>query len=204
MDIFGLHKSKLRKDLLKLYFSHPEKKYYLRQLERITNKPVSYIRQELIKLEKAGLFFSQFQGKERYFGLNKKFPLYREVEKIVSKTVGIEGSLKNILAKIAGIRSAFIFGSFARGNKDELSDVDLFIIGSPDEDKLTAAISRLESKVEREINYHIFSQSDFLKRVKKRNSFARSVLNNPKIFLIGDEKSLPGAGGKRADEKGKN
>lgn len=192
MDIFNLQKSKLRQAILKLYFSQPEKSYYLRQLERILKKPVSYIRRELLNLERSGLFTSRFEGKERYFKLNRKFPLYQEVEKIVSKTIGIERMLKRELEKIKGIKTAFIFGSFARNEKDKFSDIDLMIIGSLKEDNLISAISQIESELDREINYHIFSYLDFQKKVKQKNSFVRSILTNPKIFLIGDERNLPG------------
>jgi len=190
MDIFNLKKSGLRREILKLYFSRPEKKYYLRQLEKILKKPVSYIRREMIKLAETGLFISEYIGKERFFYLNPGFSLYREMEKIVSATIGLEAGLKEELKKIVGIEAAFIFGSFAGGSKDQLSDIDLMIIGAPEEDKIIDTISRIESGIDREINYHIFSPADWEDKLRKKNSFIKSVLKNPKIFLIGDEKDF--------------
>lgn len=190
MSVLNIKKSKLRQEILKLYFSFPEKKYYIRELEKILKKPASYIRHELINLEKSGLFISEFQGNQRYFGLNKKYPILNEVEKIVSKTIGVEAQLKNELKKIKNIQTAFIFGSFAKGDKDEFSDIDLMIIGNPDEDRLISVISKLESKISREINYHIFSQEDFKKKIKASDSFIGSIIKNPKMFLIGDEGRL--------------
>lgn len=190
MDIFNLGKSKLRRGILKLYFSHPEKKYYLRELERLFKKPVAYIRREMLALEKAGLFNSEFQGRGKYFSLNGKFPFYKELEKIVSKTIGLEKNLADSLIALKNIEAAFIFGSIAKGDKDSLSDVDLMIIGRPDEDKLIAAISRLEAEIGREINYHIFSHEDLIKKIKEKNSFIKSVMRNPKLFLIGYEKDF--------------
>jgi len=43
MDIFNITKSKTRKAILQLYFLHPEKKYYLRELEKILLKPVIFL-----------------------------------------------------------------------------------------------------------------------------------------------------------------
>jgi len=34
MDIFNIGRSKTRKAILQLFFSHPEKKYYLGELEK--------------------------------------------------------------------------------------------------------------------------------------------------------------------------
>ncbi len=191
MDITNITKSKLRSKILQLYFSHPEKEYYLRELERRLNKPVAYIRRELLNLEKAGLFVSQFKGKQKYFRLNKKYPLYQEIKKIVFKTIGIKGCLKKILEDIENIKVAFIFGSYAKKREDFLSDIDLMLIGAPDENKLISPISKLESKIDREINYHIYSLSDLKKKNKQKNSFIENVLSGPKIFLIGNKNELP-------------
>lgn len=191
MDITNIAKSKLRSKLLRLYFSYPEKEYYLRELERLLSNPVANIRRELLSLEKAGLFESQLKGKQKYFYLNKKYPLYQEIKKIVFKTIGIEGSLKKILENIEKIKIAFIFGSYAQEKEDLLSDIDLMIIGTPDEDKLISVVSKLESEIDREINYHIYSISDLRKKIGQKNSFIKNVLLKPKIFLIGNKNELP-------------
>lgn len=188
MNILG--KSKLRKALLKLYFSHPERKYYIRQLERILKKPAAYVRKELLKLQEAGLLSSEFQGKERFFQLNVKYPLYNEVKKIVAKTIGLEALLEKKLQKISRIEAAFVFGSYASGKEDDKSDIDLMIIGSPNEDELIEAIMKLEKSLDREINYHIYSQQEFHKKTKNNNSFIASIMRNPKIFIIGNEKQI--------------
>ena len=61
MDIFNFGKSKLRRSILNLYFSHPEKKYYLRELERLLKKPVAYIRREMTHPE-GGFYSAQDAG----------------------------------------------------------------------------------------------------------------------------------------------
>jgi predicted nucleotidyltransferase len=188
MNILG--KSKLRNALLKLYFFHPEKKYYIRQLERIMKKPAAYVRKELLNLQDQGLLMSEFQGKERFFQLNKNYPLYEEVKKVVAKTIGLEAMLQKKLQKISRIESAFVFGSYAKGKEDEKSDIDLMIVGSPDEDKLIEVILKLEKKVDREINYHIYKKEEFDKKSKNHSSFIASIMRNPKIFIIGHEKQM--------------
>ncbi len=204
MDILNFSKSKLRSKILQLYFAHPEKKYYLRELERLLEKPVAYIRRELLGLEKSGLFVSNFSGKQRYFSLNKNYYLYKEVKKIVFKTVGIKGSLETILKNIQNIKIAFIFGSFAKSKEDSLSDIDVMIIGNPNEDKLISAINKLENKLDREINYHIYSLSDIEQNIKKNNSFIKNVLSGQKIFLIGNQNELSRFNQKKSAQKRKH
>jgi len=185
MDIFNITRSKTRKAILQLYFSHPEKKYYLRELEKILHFPVQNIRRELINLEKNGIFKREKSGNQVYYFLNMELPIYSDIRNIVSKTIGIENQLKDALSGVSGIKKAFIFGSFANGTKDALSDIDIMIIGDINEDALIEKISRLESKFEREINYHIYSEREFEERIKEKNSFISKILLKPVIFLIG-------------------
>lgn len=180
-------RSKLRKDILALYFSHTERKYYLRELERILERPVGYIRREMIALENSGLFVSEEMGKQKYFYLNKNYPLFEETKKIVSKTFGIEHSIIDELKNIPSIQVAFIFGSFAKNEEDATSDIDLMIIGKLDEDALIDRIDRLETKLNREINYHLYSVSDFRHKLLKKDHFLARIVQTQKIFLIGSE-----------------
>ena len=190
MDMFRITKSKLREELLTLYFTNPNKKYYLRELERILNFSVGNIRRELIKLESTGLFLSENKGSLVYYYLNKSYPLFKELKSIIFKTSGAPKMLHNILEKFKGISQAFIYGSFAKGEEREDSDIDLLIIGKVDEDKLIEEIGKLERKLQREINYAIYGKEDFNKKKKEGNPFILDILKEKKIFLIGDEKKM--------------
>ncbi|HHD92402.1 MAG TPA: hypothetical protein ENL06_02130 [Candidatus Portnoybacteria bacterium] len=190
MNILGLTKSKTREKILRLFFSDVEKKYYLRELERILDLPVGNIRRELLRLEKSELFKRDKKGNLIYYSVNKSSPIYEETKSIISKTIGVEGLMKNNFKRIKGIKIAFIFGSYAKQEEDSLSDIDLMIIGNPDEDTLIAKISKIEKKVNREINYHIFSVSDWKKKIKENNPFIKNILTQAKIFLIGNQDDL--------------
>ncbi|MDO9579486.1 MAG: nucleotidyltransferase domain-containing protein [Bacteroidales bacterium] len=189
MDIFSITKSKTRKAILQLYFSHPEKKYYLRQLEKILHFPVQNIRRELINLEKNGMFKREKSGNQVYYFLNRESPVYSDIRNIVSKTIGIENQIKESLSGINDINKAFIFGSFADGTQDSLSDIDILIVGDVNEDTLIEEIYRLENKFEREINYHIYGEKEFEERIKEKNSFISKILLKPVVFLIGDNEN---------------
>ena len=78
--------------MFRLYFSNPDNEYYLRELERLLETPVSMIRKELLRLEAEGMFLSKKRGNLTYFYLNKSYPLFDELKSIVFKTVGVQGS----------------------------------------------------------------------------------------------------------------
>ena len=190
MDMFRITKSKLREDLLALYFTNPDKKYYLRELERILNFSVGNIRRELIKLESTGLFLSESKGNLLYYYLNQSYPLFKELKSIIFKTSGVPRMLHNVLEKFDDIDQAFIYGSFAKREEREDSDIDLLIIGKIDEDKLIEEVGKLERKLQREINYAIYEKEDFKKKKEEGNSFILDISKEKKIFLIGDENGL--------------
>jgi hypothetical protein len=48
----------------------------------------------------------------------------------------------------------------------------------------------LETKIDREINYHIFSLKEWKKIKTKKDSFIESVEKKPKLFLIGNKNDL--------------
>ena len=190
MDISRIYKSKTRKELFRLYFTNPDNEYYLRELERLLDIPVSMIRNELINLEKDGIFISRKKGNLIFYYLDKNYPLFDELKSIVSKTIGVQGLLKEILQKLKGVEFAFIYGSFAKKEENAKSDIDVLIAGSIDESKLLSNVRGLEEAIKREINYTLFTKAEFKKKVKGRDSFILDVIKNPKIFLVGNKNEL--------------
>lgn len=190
MDIAKIFTSKTRKELFRLYFTNPDREYYLRELERILGIPVSMVRKELLHLEQDGIFSSKKQGNLTYFYLNKDYPLFEELKSIVDKTIGVQGLLRKTLQTIEKIEIAFIYGSYAKREESAASDIDLFIIGDINEDALVTVIRKAEKILKREINYGLYARQDFQKKKQEGESFILELMKNPKIFLIGDEDAL--------------
>lgn len=190
MDVVRIFKSKTRKALLRLYFTNPEAEYYLRELERLLGIPVSMIRKELLCLEADGIFSSHKKANLVYFQINKSYPLFSELKSIILKTVGAEGFLKQIIEKIKGVESAFIYGSFAKNAEKASSDIDVCVIGHIDEDILLREIKKAERVLQREINYTVYTPDEFKKKKAGEDSFVLDLLENQKIFLKGAKDGL--------------
>jgi predicted nucleotidyltransferase len=190
MDIQKIFKSKVRKEIFRIYYTNPDKEYYLRELERTLGIPVSMIQRELRNLEKAGVFAHRKQGNLVYYYLNKNYPLFDELKSIISKTIGVRGLIKGVLKRFGDIKVAFLYGSFAKGEEKTESDIDLFVVGRVDERRLVMEINRLEKILKREINYTIYSPVELHKKMQKSEGFIIDVMENPKIFLIGEENEL--------------
>jgi len=169
--------------ILGTFFNDPEKEYYLSELAKKLDKKPGVFQRDINSLNEEKLLESSYNGNRRFFKLNKKHPLYKELQSIFFKTTGIEGSLRNSIKKIKGIEKAFIYGSYAQGKERSTSDVDLFIIGTINENNLIDSISKIEDKIGREINYTLMTKEEF-KEKENSNSFVKNVLNNKIIELM--------------------
>jgi predicted nucleotidyltransferase len=190
MESLYIAKSKIRQDLLALFFTNPSRKYYLREIQRILGYSAGSIRRELLKFQRDNLFNTQREGNLLYYALNMEHPLFKELKAIVAKTVGIEGSLRNALSSVEKIEMAFIYGSFAAKREKDTSDIDLMIIGNPDTSQLNEKLAALEKRLKREINPTIYALGEYRAKKKAKSGFIKDLLKNPKIMVIGREDDL--------------
>lgn len=173
-------------EILNLFFKDTEKEYYLREIAKNLDKEPSHFQKALNSLVNEGVLKDERKGNLRFFKLNKNYPLYEEIKKIISKTLGIESRLKEMTENLTGVEYAFIFGSIAKNKEYSESDIDLMLIGKINQDDLIDKISKLEHELKREINYHIYDKQDAIKKLKEKNSFLVRIFNEPKIILKGN------------------
>ncbi|MGD0570767.1 MAG: nucleotidyltransferase domain-containing protein [Candidatus Sulfotelmatobacter sp.] len=192
-------RSKLRQHLLAYYFTNPTARLHLRDLAQRLNLDPSNLSKELRRLEREGLFRSEVSGRQKYFQLNRRYPLFNEVRKIVNKTIGAAPLISQLLKKIGGIDEAYLYGSFARSQQNAASDIDVLVIGMPDEAALAQAVSKLERQLGREINYAVLTPREFAARRARKDAFLDNLWQNKRIPLVGPYPCKPhsfGAAGK--------
>ena len=180
-----LMNAKLRRKLLTYSFTHSDENYYVRELSSLIDEDPGNLSRELKKLEDEGLFTSVTKGKVKFYSLNKKYPVFKELKKIIFKTEGVEGSLNQIVRRYEGISLAFIYGSYAKNKEKTASDIDLLVVGEFPQSKFTRDIRDLESKLNREINYTFYDRGEFEKEKKKEGGFLQLVLSDKIIILKG-------------------
>src|SRR4030042_209602 len=190
IEALNFTKSKVRQGLLALYFTNVGQKYYLRELERLLGYSAGNIRRELLRLQKDHLFNAQRTGNLLFYSLNQGHPLFEELKSIVSKTIGVEASLRAALSSIKNITAAFIFGSFASKSEKETSDIDVIIIGKPDMPLLNEKVRELEQRLKRAINLTVYPRREYQTKKKTRRGFILDLLKKPKIVLIGSGDDL--------------
>ena len=125
------------------------------------------------------------KGNTRFYSLNKNYPLFKELKKIIFKTEGVEGSLRNVLSKYEDIHIAFIYGSYAKNRERKTSDIDLVVVGTFSEDDFLKDIRSLESKLNREINFTSYTANEFQHKRNQKGDFLYEVIKGQKVILKG-------------------
>lgn len=181
-----LFTSKTRVKILTLFMINPDKEMFVRQITRATDENINSVRRELSNLEEIGLLMSKKKGNLKYYNIKKDFPIYKELKNMILKTEGVAKVINDNLNQTGDIKTAFIYGSSASGEANLMSDIDIFLVGDPDEDQLLKEILKLEKTSSRKINYVLFNENEFEHRIQEEDHFVLNVLQKPKIMIIGD------------------
>lgn len=181
--------SKARIEILKSLLLGDQPRFYLRELVTKTGLPQGSVQRELANLLQAGVVIREKEGRQTYYRIDEHCAIVPELRSMLVKTVGLSDMIRLALLPESGsIRTAFVFGSFARGETTPQSDVDLFVIGSISPLRLTSLLKSVG--ISRALNPVVMSPGEFLERKEADDHFVTSILSAPKILLIGDEDEL--------------
>src|SRR5437667_3733427 len=186
----ALFSSRVRIQLLSIFILQPDAALHALPLTRRIGAQYSAVWKELRNLEEAGFLTSESSARMKQYRLNTLFPILPELRSIILKTVGFGDVLRKKLAGFAGTEAAFVYGSFASGEVDGSSDVDLMLIGDSDQTRLALVMSQLEKDIAREVNYIVYSRQEWEDKLRAQDPFIVNVLSEPKIMLIGTEDGL--------------
>jgi predicted nucleotidyltransferase/predicted transcriptional regulator with HTH domain len=178
-------RSKARQRLLAYYFANPTARLHLRDLARQLEIDPSNLSKELGRLETEGLFRWEVSGRQKYFQLNRDYPLFDEIRSIVSKTIGAASLIAQALKKLEGIEEAYLYGSFASNQQDAASDIDVLVIGDPRGGALAEAMGKIERQLGREVSYTVLTRKEFDSRRARKDAFIENAWHNKRIPLVG-------------------
>jgi predicted nucleotidyltransferase len=193
---------KVRRAVLSLLFTHTDETFYLRQIVRDSGYGLGPVQRELKLLSDAGLIRRTVRGRQVYFQANPDSPIFPELKSLIVKTAGIGDTLRNALLHIKGhIKIAFVYGSIARGEEKQRSDIDLLIIGDVSFSTVVIYLQTSQKILGREVNPTVYSIVEFRSKVRENHHFVTSVIDGPKIYLIGDDNELRHLAEKRLDRR---
>ncbi len=176
-------RSDITQKVLGYFMLHDRAELYINEMARRLSVDDGNLTRKLKELEKEGILKSELKGQEKYYSLNRSFPLVQEYKKIILKTVGLEQQLKELLKPIKGLKNAYIFGSYATDKMDASSDIDLMVVGNHSTIEVQKKIAEIQKSVNREINVINLSREEYAKK-QKSDPFIKSILRKKKIQIL--------------------
>ncbi len=82
--------------------------------------------------------------------------------------------------------SLAVYGSYASGNFDEKSDIDLLLISAKSKAHFLNLIQNIEKYLSKEVNFEVFNLSKWQKIKKENEPFYKEIMRNH-ILLTGSE-----------------
>jgi predicted nucleotidyltransferase len=130
---------------------HPETKLSITQVAQRIEAPKSVIAQEAARLVEAQVLRDERVGRTRLVQANPDYRLAAPLTQILAATFGPVPVLTRMFAGLAGMREAYIYGSWAarfQGTPGRApGDVDVLVVGSPDR----AALNEIAATAEQEL-----------------------------------------------------
>ena len=177
-----------KRKILALFFLNPDQEYYFSEVVRLTGTRQGVIQRESNSLSEAGILTSEKRGRQKFYTVNRKHPIFPDLRNIVFKTYGVIGRIREALEPFGEkVTFAFVYGSFARGEEVPGSDLDLFVIGTVELDDIVSSLMKVERATGREINPTLFSATEFKNKWSKKNHFLKSIAQAEKEYVVGSE-----------------
>src|SRR6202140_2747866 len=116
--------------VLALIFGHPERSFYASEIVRSVSSGTGAVERELSRLRRSGLVSVERIGNQKHYRANHQSPIFEELQSLVLKTVALTEPLRKSLEPFSDkIKTAFVYGSVAKGADTAQSDIDLMVIG---------------------------------------------------------------------------
>ena len=184
----------VRQRVLAVLFGSPDRSFYANELIALARSGSGAVQRELASLLAAGLITVRDQGNQKHYQANAASPVFAELRGLVLKTVGLADVLRAALAPLEDqVAAAFVYGSVARQQDTAASDVDVLIVSDAlGYAEVFGALEGAAQTLGRIINPTLYTRAELARRRAQDNAFVTRVLDQPRIWLMGDEEALRG------------
>ena len=197
-QLFG---SKTRVKLLQLFYSNPNRSFFVREITRKIDEQINSVRRELSNLLSIGIIPSDNNNNKLYYEVNQNFEFYEPLQQIfgggvkrsVKKPAAVDGAvpadvtIEDELKAIGQIDLAVFTGQFTR---DETAGVDFLIVGEVNSNALAKYVDQLEAQENKTLRYAVMTLPDFRYRQQIRDRFATAIAQSKKQILVDNHRLL--------------
>ena len=159
--------SKTRIRLLIKFFISIANKGHLNSLANEFGESTNSVRKELNNLSSAGYLEKNNENNKVIYKANASHPLFKIIQKIVHKHLGIEEILETVYNRIGDVNKIIILGDYAKGFDSGL--IEVLIVGDNiNKDYLDKISPKIEKKIKRKVSFFV----------------SNKVLNQPSLIVF--------------------
>ncbi|MBI2007612.1 transcriptional regulator [Candidatus Saccharibacteria bacterium] len=204
-QLFG---SKTRVKLLQLFYTNPNRSFYVREITRKIDEQINSVRRELANLLSVGIIKSDANNNRLYYEVNQAYEFYAplamifggvEMARTPKKTaktatgkakglpadrqadVAPEHPMAKAVRAVGKVDLALLTGQFTR---DDRAGIDVLIVGDINQSKADKFISELEKSENKELSYTTMPLSTYQYRLQIKDRFISDVLTAKKQVII--------------------
>jgi hypothetical protein len=205
-QLFG---SKTRVKLLQLFYSNPNRSFYVREITRKIDEQINSVRRELANLLSIGIIASDTTNNRLYYEVNQNYEFYPPLRAIFGQGSGAfvaaaedaaatpgeapkkaaptaPNAERDKIKALGNVEVALYTGQFTR---DESTGIDALIVGDINQRALQKFMTELETQEGKEIRYTVMPSQEFNYRLQIKDRFINTVLTAKKQVLI-DKNSI--------------
>ena len=209
-QLFG---SKTRVKLLQLFYSNPNRAFYVREITRKIDEQINSVRRELSNLLSIGIITSDATNNRLYYEVNQDYEYYKplstvfggakapaaatETEVKAAKKTGKKSETPASAAPKTDVAAEHPMAKGFRGlgkvelalltgqfTRDETSGIDVLVVGDINQAKADKFIAELEQAENKELRYAVLPLDNYRYRVQINDRFISNVLEAKKQVII--------------------
>lgn len=195
-QLFG---SKTRVKLLQLFYSNPNRSFYVREITRKIDEQINSVRRELANLLNVGIIVSDNTNNRLYYEVNQEYEFYEPLQAIFGKgitttakpatpkgkkvvaTSEVTSPEQERLKALGHLEIVLYTGQFTR---DESSGIDILIVGDVNHNAVQKYVSELEAQESKDIRYTVMPMTEFNYRRQIKDRFISAVIESKKQVLV--------------------
>ena len=185
-QLFG---SKTRVKLLQLFYSNPNRSFYVREITRKIGEQINSVRRELSNLLSIGIITSDTTNNKLYYEVNQKYQYFKPLKEIFGGGVKPTSASApseaeedtDSLKTIGHVDLAVFTGQFTR---DDIAGVDFLVVGDINPNALAKYVQELEEQENKTLRYTSMTLANYRYRQQIRDRFAQAIERAKKQILI--------------------
>ena len=160
--------------ILEYFLIYPTEKTYLKELAKKLQISPRSVKIYCDIFEKEGIIIREIKGNMHIFRTNNDNFRVKEMKRAYFLNLLAEMNIEKIAEECASIA---IYGSYASGNYDEESDIDIIIIGDEKNVKRELVVDIMK-KTDKEIQLNVIPIIKWEKLKKDNDHFVKNIIRN--------------------------